>query len=136
MRGALIGFGFLGSVSPGAAIQRCGSRTAAPAGLRRIVPPSPALGWRTAVFHDPQCIDEPRRPQRFRPRQPPAALRQRCDGTREPPKPAWQGPSNGAYECPAARILRGRWSSSTPKWEQLRTEKEWLNCSASYLFVL
>ena len=80
MRGALIGFGFLGSVSPSATTQRCGSRAAAPAELRRIAPPSPALGWRTAVFHRPQCIDEPRRPQRFRPRQLPHALRLRVEG--------------------------------------------------------
>jgi hypothetical protein len=137
MRGALIGFGFLGSVSPGATTQRCGSRAAAPAELRRIAPPSPALGWRTAVFHRPQCIDEPRRPQRFRPRQLPHALRLRVEGgIRETTKPAWHGPFDGAYEGLAARILRGRWSSSTPMWEQLRTEKEWLNCSASCLFVL
>jgi hypothetical protein len=79
MRGALIGFGFLGSVSPSATTQRCGSRAAAPAELRRIAPPSAALGRRTAGFHHPQCIDEPRWPQRFRPRQLLSALRLRLE---------------------------------------------------------
>src|SRR5712671_1205660 len=50
VRGALIGFGFLRSVSPGVATRRDGSRAADLAGVRRIAPPSAVPGWRTAVF--------------------------------------------------------------------------------------
>src|ERR1700730_6373561 len=57
VRGALIGFGFLRSVSPGVATRRDGSRAVDLAGVRRIDPPGAAPGWRTAVFRDPYCID-------------------------------------------------------------------------------
>jgi hypothetical protein len=53
-----IGFGFLRSVSPGAASRRGDSRAAAdPARLRRIAPPGAAPGRRTAVFRDHYCIE-------------------------------------------------------------------------------
>jgi hypothetical protein len=61
------GFGFLGSVSPGAASRRGDSEAAAdPAGLRRIAPPDAAPGRRTAVFRDPYCIEQTSLPQSLR----------------------------------------------------------------------
>jgi hypothetical protein len=52
VRGAFNGFGFVRSVSPGAANRRGGGSRAAAAfaGLRRIAPPGAAPGRRTAVF--------------------------------------------------------------------------------------